>query len=992
MRYAKWWLFICAWWLPSLTGATPHVELKARLEDNTLSGVARWSWVNPSDQPMSQAQFVLWANLGAEINPHLSSVANSVGFFNAWEPSKTTVKAVHVVEGGLPGDALEWSLIDGPAQIQTYSLKRWALAVNLPEAVAPGASVTLEIEFSTTVPHRIGDQGHFNDDTTWRFGWFPQPRHWADGQWSDAVLLTPFTHETRLTVPDHHGVILLGGESGGQSNMTGWATSSVPVRSVPVLISTQLIRQSVESAGVQIEAYTRSDAGMLSDDSRAQGQWVINQLRNMLRWMGERYGDYRLKRLVVVESPSSFVAMAADGMILLSDLCFIYDDTWLADGIYRPRCIQVLAHELAHQWWGLGVGVAFNSHNWLSEGMAQMLSLSYTEANLSGRDGFAPNFFVKWLTANAVGFGLPEEQLTQELTPAYEDGVRFDIEEPLILPFAHGRHHEADPYRLYQKGYLAIRALYAWLGVEQTEALLKAIYEEKAGGAPVDVADLQRKALALTGVDLTPWVKGLVEGTQTANVSVNDWSMSPDGKSVQVQLSRTGELVTPITVRAEGLWGHADVVWDASAPTQTVKIPVKGTVDRVIADPEMWAPDTRRYDNALPRKTRFKWLAPTTDSDAHVLSLTPLPVGPYKNHGLGLLLSGTQSNRWGWSTGAGVVAWQAYAAPGEDVEDDEVQRDFGPLSSASAGGWWRLDRGHTLLARVYGHHSRTLNGGAVYTLGTASVAHQWAVFRETELGITGVTEIPRLVLSVEGHLDTLAIHTRRYGLEEAPGLSFNEASENRMLEDGSTDNFGLGGRGIVGLTFNELINRGLVLTLSGGMGQEPGGRAQYGIGEALAVHTWVLPWAARLVTTAHGGVVGPAAFELRRPTVFALPATLGDGLFRLNRPYDALAEGGVRLTFPLLQALRIKNVLTLGTVFNTLSISTHYGAVVGSNWGADGLGDWSARGEVGASLDIGLALFDAQTFQIRVGAGLPVPPDDVEPADWGWFVQLGLTL
>jgi aminopeptidase N len=38
-----------------------------------------------------------------------------------------------------------------------------------------------------------------------------------------------------------------------------------------------------------------------------------------------------------------------------------------------------MAHELAHQWWGVSVGIRCRSDFWLNEGFAEFLSLAYLE-------------------------------------------------------------------------------------------------------------------------------------------------------------------------------------------------------------------------------------------------------------------------------------------------------------------------------------------------------------------------------------------------------------------------------------------------------------------------------------------------------------------------------------------------------------------------------------------------------------------------------------
>ncbi|MCK4633185.1 MAG: hypothetical protein KAT79_07915, partial [candidate division Zixibacteria bacterium] len=87
---------------------------------------------------------------------------------------------------------------------------------------------------------------------------------------------------------------------------------------------------------------------------------------------GHYFGEYPGKKLVVTEVLASH-GEAFPGFLHLGFGTWINTDVWGADRLFR-------AHEVAHQWWGVGVGYDSYHDKWLSEGFAEYSALIYYQA------------------------------------------------------------------------------------------------------------------------------------------------------------------------------------------------------------------------------------------------------------------------------------------------------------------------------------------------------------------------------------------------------------------------------------------------------------------------------------------------------------------------------------------------------------------------------------------------------------------------------------
>ncbi|UCG60775.1 MAG: hypothetical protein JSV52_10625 [Candidatus Zixiibacteriota bacterium] len=106
---------------------------------------------------------------------------------------------------------------------------------------------------------------------------------------------------------------------------------------------------------------------------------VAEDVINALKVYNGVFGRYPYRRMVVGEVLSP-VAEAFPGFLHLDYFSWINTDSWGKERRHR-------AHEVAHQWWGVGVGYETYHDQWLSEGLAEYSALMYLQV-VAGNDQF----------------------------------------------------------------------------------------------------------------------------------------------------------------------------------------------------------------------------------------------------------------------------------------------------------------------------------------------------------------------------------------------------------------------------------------------------------------------------------------------------------------------------------------------------------------------------------------------------------------------------
>lgn len=620
--------FLFALLLPfvALAGAAPDQTLDVRYDSDgrTLSGTLDVTL--SAESPT--VYFALFANLGREPNPYLSPRSEDERYPFGFEEASLEIESVDLVQSP-SSTPVRFRWLSIPPAFQTYSLEETVLAVDLGSAMQ---TPTLRIRFTTHAPRMSsGDDGLTGGVLTWRFGWYPMViADQGSAFEEDGVLhvgelgafplvFTQGTMAATVTLPEGFQLFC------GADRIETDAADDAPTRyrvsfDAPTHSFAVTIAEGYET--YRLDGPTPVEVAFLPGREE-EGRLFATYARDALAHYETRFGPYPRERLAIVQNPNrDGSAFAADGILWLSSLYFTHRDIPFG-GVMNRFLEYVLAHEIAHQWVGMGTEVDLDTDGWLSEGLAQYASISYFE----GRHGaFGGNLF------NVIPPGLVEEivdrqfgfmNLREHQTELpYLMTLWSGFDEALVKPTRETEYANADVARIYDKGYLVARAIAATVGEETFDRAVRVSIAETQD-APLTVTAFQRFLEVEAGRSLDEIFSAWVYGDVRADYSVEILSRerTATGYRADVAVRRDGGVPQPVEVEAV-LSSGATIrqTWDGATPEGSVVFHTPSRVVRVTIDPDHRLPDGNRLNNNDPVKVVAAVNRAALPLDAYLIS------------------------------------------------------------------------------------------------------------------------------------------------------------------------------------------------------------------------------------------------------------------------------------------------------------------------------------------------------------------------------------
>ncbi|XP_031371428.1 aminopeptidase M1-like isoform X2 [Punica granatum] len=208
------------------------------------------------------------------------------------------------------------------------------------------------------------------------------------------------------------------------------------------------------SDGIKVRVYTQVG-------EKNQGKFALHVAVKTLELYKEYFAvPYSLPKLDMIAIPD-FAAGAMEnyGLVTYRETALLYDEQHSA-AANKQRVATVVAHELAHQWFGNLVTMEWWTHLWLNEGFATWVSYLATDS-----------LFPEWKTWT---------QFLDEST----QGLRLDglaESHPIEVEINHaGEIDEIFDAIIYKKGASVIRMLQSYLGAECFQKSLAAYIKKHA--------------------------------------------------------------------------------------------------------------------------------------------------------------------------------------------------------------------------------------------------------------------------------------------------------------------------------------------------------------------------------------------------------------------------------------------------------------------------------------------------------------------------------
>jgi len=273
--------------------------------------------------------------------------------------------------------------LDGAA-VTDYMLNSQKLSFPLPNVMPPGASATLQIQYTLALP--LIEPTNPNLSRPRIFGYSPRQinlTNWypfvvpnMGGQW---VLHDPWYYGEHLVYdaadyvvnvksadPAAAGLVIA--SSGAPSQNGEWTSYTLTAgRAFALSASTEFLTATTQVGNIVVTSY------YLQQIYKGAGEAALNAAAQALQVYAGRYGPYPHQTLAIVEGDFN------DGMEF-SALFFhsrgIYN---LYDGSITNLLVSVAVHETAHQWWFEQVANDQAEQPWLDEALATYSEHIYYE-------------------------------------------------------------------------------------------------------------------------------------------------------------------------------------------------------------------------------------------------------------------------------------------------------------------------------------------------------------------------------------------------------------------------------------------------------------------------------------------------------------------------------------------------------------------------------------------------------------------------------------
>jgi hypothetical protein len=290
---------------------------------------------------------------------------------------------------------IEMITVDGQGTTATLGLEGSLLIVPLQDALKPGESVAIRIEFEERIADEVarnyGVQAFHGGILTLAHG-YPMIAVYDVSGWNaeippaagDLVFADMSYFIVKVSAPENITLVGSGSEvrreHQGSRQLVTFAAG--PVRDFYLAAGEAWQVHSRETGGVTLRVYA-------PDNLAAGALAALGYAERALEEFGARYAPYPYAEMEIVATPTLALGIEYPGVVAIADRILTPEDT---------RLEATVVHEIAHQWFYNLVGNDQLDHPWLDESLAQFATLQYFEGRYgrAGAVAFRGSLEARW--------------------------------------------------------------------------------------------------------------------------------------------------------------------------------------------------------------------------------------------------------------------------------------------------------------------------------------------------------------------------------------------------------------------------------------------------------------------------------------------------------------------------------------------------------------------------------------------------------------------
>jgi aminopeptidase N len=386
--------------------------------------------------------------------------------------------------------------------------------------------------------NKFGKRGFFGDNWPNRaHNWLPCVDHPSDKA----------TLEFRIVAPDHYTVVANGAldketELSGHRKMTIWKESEPLAPKIMVIgVADFAVDHPGDAMGVPVWNY-------VYQQNKEEGFKAYAVALQILPFYISHIGPYPFEKEGNVQSRTRF------GGLENASAIFYYENS-----VESPGVESLMAHEIAHQWFGDAATETQWKHLWLSEGFATYMTLCYLE------NKYGPDTLKASLVQDRKKVIKFEKT---RLTPVVDTSIRQDYMQ-LLNPNS------------YEKGGWVLHMLRRRLGDELFWKGISTYYSTYRNGN-ASTNDFRKIMEMVSSQRLDTFFHQWLEEPGHPHVTIK-WKYDPDKKVVAIDFTHTGDFQFPLEYAIDGTIHHVDI-----RDTEThVELPLPEKPNTLTPDPNV---------------------------------------------------------------------------------------------------------------------------------------------------------------------------------------------------------------------------------------------------------------------------------------------------------------------------------------------------------------------------------------------------------------------